>query len=92
MKQNERPTAIAALILAILGLLCFMLSLFPSYDQTDTFIILFVIFFILAFVIGGISLFIKSSAIGWIAFVIGGVFGLGILILVLMMQDMCVVC
>lgn len=92
MKQNERPTAIAALTLAILGLLCFILSLFPSYDETDTFIILFVIFFILAFVLGGISLFIKSNAMAWIAFVIGGVFALGILILVLMMQDMCVVC
>ena len=90
--MNERPTAIAALLSCILGVICFLSMLYSGDDSTDVLILVFVVFIFLALVLGTISLFIKRNTMAWIALGIGGVFGVVFLVALLLLMDMCVVC
>jgi uncharacterized membrane protein HdeD (DUF308 family) len=90
--MNERPTAIAALVSCVLGVLFFLLLLYASNDTEDMLGLLFITFIFLAIVLSTISLFIKRNTLAWLSLSIGGVFGVLFLVVLLLLMDMCVIC
>lgn len=92
MKRDHYPSAMSALISAILGILCFLVIIFSSTGWFDELIYAYLFFFVLSIALGGYSLFIKPSRLAWTGVIIGVVFVVLLLIVIYMFKDMCVIC
>lgn len=92
MKQSHYPIAVAALICLLLGIACFLLLIFVSVNWFDALLYAYLIFFILSIVLGGYSLTIKKSKLGWASLIVGSVFILLFFAILYLFRDLCVIC
>lgn len=92
MKKDYYPSAIGSLISSSMGLISFLLIVFGPVSWMDMSILFYLLFFIIALLLGAYSLIIKKNQLAGIGLASAGIFLIIFIVMILMFRNLCVIC